>query len=159
MSLPVWVEFLLTVRRPGGGSLVHQGASQIVLKLVPPGLELTYSTFPLGSDFCDLVYRLQIDPTVVPGAFYSWGAYHGSRISGGIVTADLIGSPLDSFVFISHSEPAQAYLRNQSRLAQNWSASTFYLAIANEDDFLLVQSSLSEIGWGKAIANENNLRK
>ena len=147
MALPYVIEYLLSLRTPSGkGSLVHQGGSQTEIPIVPPNTQFVLEVFPFGSDYFDIVYASWIDPSVVPGAFYGWGSYFGSRTAEGNLITGMTTYPLDSFVFISESEPAQALIRNNTALNQYYAGVAYYISIASEGDYDLVIKALEGVG-------------
>ncbi len=146
MSLPYAIEYLLTIRRENGGNLVHQGASQTIINQMPPYTQIVLNVFPFGNDYFDIIYNSYVDPSVVPGVFRGYGQYFGTRAYDGILTSGFMAWPLESLVFISESEPAQALIRNETPLFQYYAGAAFYIAIASETDFRLVLEHLKGVG-------------
>jgi len=147
MSLPYVIESLLTIRRASsGGSLVHQGGSQTVINQLPPYTQIVLNVFPFGNDYFDIIYSSYIDPSVVPGVFFGYGQYFGSRTYDGVITSGFMTYTLESLVFISESEPAQALIRNDTPLYQYYAGAVFYVAIATEEDFNIVLEYLKGVG-------------
>jgi len=146
MGLPRVIEFLLTLREPGGGNLVHQGANQTLIPAVPPNTEFVLQAFPIGSDYIDIAYGGFVDPMVVPGAFYGYGQYFGNRTYDGVITAGFIAYNVESFVLISESEPAIALLRNLTALNQYYSGMIYFITIDSERSYNLVLEALNKMG-------------
>lgn len=159
MGLPYVIEYLLTLRKPGGGHLVHQGASQTIVPAMPPNIEVVLQVFPLGDDYADIVYSSYIDPSVVPGAFYGWGQYFGARSYEGTLTTGFLTYPLETLVFISQSEPGLASIRNLTALNQYYAGMAFFITIASEDDYNTVMDALKHMGTSaksEQLAEEAN---
>jgi len=146
MGLPFVIEYLLTMERPGGGHLLHQGVSQTIIPAIPPNTQFVLQTLPFGTDYLDIVYASYVDLAVVPNAFYGWGQYYGARSYEGTLTAGFIANPIDSFVIISRSEPAMALIQNQTALNQYYAGIVYFLSVASEDDFNLITEALARIG-------------
>ncbi len=143
--LPYVIEYLLTLKK-SNAHVVHQGISQTIVPAVPPNTQIVLEVFPFADDYADLVYASYIDNAVMPGVFFAWGQYYGSRTYEGILTGGLINYSLDSFVYISSSEPAIALIENQTALNQYYAGRVFFLAIANEEDYQFIQEALARMG-------------
>jgi len=146
MGLPYVVEFLLAQQRPGGSYLVRQGASQTVIPIVPPNTEFILQAFPYYSDFADIIYATCVDTTVIPGAFYGWAQYFGSKSYDGVLTEGFLSRPLETFIFVSESQPALALIRNQTGLNQYYAGMALFLSIASEEDYNRVLETLNRLG-------------
>ena len=151
MALPYVIEYLLSLRRPAGGSLVYQGGSQTVIPIVPPNSQFLLEVFPFAGDYFDIIFSSYVDPAVVPGVFFSWGQYFGSKVIEGTLTTGFMTYQLDSFIYISEAEPAITLLRNTTGLNQFYAGVAHYIAIANERDYDAVLDALKEVG-----TNETN---
>jgi len=146
MGLPYLIESLLSIRRPNGGNLVHQGASQTVVNQMPPYTQIVLNVFPFGTDYFDIVYQSYIDPTVVPDVYHGYGQYFGTRMYEGTIAAGFMAYQLESLVFISGAEPAQALIRNNTPVYQYYAGVAFYVAIASEKDYDAILEHLEASG-------------
>lgn len=146
MALPHVIEYLLTLRGPSGGFLVHQGASQTVIPIVPPHTQFILEVFPFESDYFDIIYASYFDPSVVPGVFYGWGQYYGSRTSEGTINTGILSHVFDSFVFINQAEPGMILIKNNTALNQYYAGGVDYIAISSEHDYDTVIAALKGVG-------------
>lgn len=146
MGLPYVVEYLLTIRRPGSGNLVHQGGSQTVINQLPPYTRIVLNVFPFGNDYFDIVYASYIDPAVVPDVYHGYAQYFGTRAYDGTLSSLFMNYPFESLVFISEAEPAQALIENNTPLYQYYSGVAYYVSIRTEEDFSLVLKHLKGVG-------------
>ncbi len=146
MGLPYAIEYLLTIRRASGGSLVHQGGSQVEILQVPPYRTFTIQQAPFGSDYLDIVYEAWFDPSMVPGAFSGYLQYFGARQVDGIFSSAFMAHPFNGLVFISNAEPALIYVRNLTNQHQFYSGNIFFIAIASEEDFNIILEHLKGVG-------------
>ncbi len=146
MALPYVIEYLLTLKRPSGGFLAHQGASQTVIPIVPPHTQFVLEVFPFGSDYYDIIYASYVDPSVVPGVYYAWGQYYGSRVQEGTLNTGMMTYLLDSFVFINQSEPGMALIRNNTALNQYYAGFVYFISISSEHDYDTIIAALKGVG-------------
>ena len=136
MALPRVIEYLLTLKRAsGGGPLVTQGQTQIIIPLIAPGQTVTVQQHPYANEYMDILFMWAFDTALVPMAFYAWGSYFGARPWEGIAHSWWMANSTPSFVFITESQPAYALIYNRSPLAQTYMATGSHLAIQNEEDF------------------------
>lgn len=140
------IEYLLSLERPGGGRLVYAGGSQFIVPAFPPNTAITLTTAPFGNDYAYIPYYAAIGPAVVPGAFWGWGQHFGNRLYTGVIASWFMQNALDSFVFVTESEPAIAQLTNQTALNQYYEGISFFVAIASEDDYHRVLEALARLG-------------
>ena len=150
MALPYIIEYLLSLRRPSGGNLVHMGASQTLIPQVPPYAEFVLREFPAEGDYLDIVYKSWVDPSVVPGAFYGWLQYFGNRIIEGTFTPGFMAWQWDGLVFISQAEPATISIRNNTALYQYYAGISIFVAITSVEDFNTVLEYLKGAGMHEA---------
>ncbi len=145
MGLPYVIEYLLSLERPGGGRLVYAGGSQLLVPAFPPNTTITLTTAPFGNDYAYIPYYTAFGPAMVPGAFWGWGQHFGNRQYIGTVASWFMANSLDSFVFVTQSEPALAQITNQSPLNQYYEGISFFVAIATQDDFKEVLEALARL--------------
>ncbi|KKN15903.1 hypothetical protein LCGC14_0981260 [marine sediment metagenome] len=161
MSLPRIIEYLLSIRRPGGGgSLVAQGQSQTIIPIMPPGATITLQAYPFASDYMDIMFQFSFDPAMVPNAFYAWGSYFGARPWEGIAHSWWMSNNISSFVFITESEPAYALIFNRSPVAQYYAGTSAHIAIASEDDYFTMYEEIERMATSfsqNALAKEANI--
>ena len=136
MALPRIVEYLVSIRRKGGGGpLVTQGQSQTIINTFPPNTTVSLQAFPFGADYLDIFFEWAFDPAVVPNAFYAYGSYYGARPWEGIAHSWWMQNNISGFVLITESEPAYALIYNRTPVAQYYAGTTAYLAIKSAEDF------------------------
>ena len=139
MGLPTVVEYLLTLMREDGtGFLCGQSATQFITRVIPPGTVISIDTFPVDGDYVNIVFLNQLNPGIVPNAFYATATYYGSKTSDGIVTASWLTDPVYTLVVVSNAMPARVLLENISPLTQFYSASVQFLSITTEADYYKV---------------------
>ena len=150
MALSRMIEYLLSIRRPGGGgSLVTQGQSQTLINIMPPGQVVTLQAYPFQNDYMDILFQWGFDPAMVPNAFYAWGSYFGARLWEGITHSWWMNNNIPAFVFITEAEPAYALILNRSPVAQYYAGTASHIAIATEDDFHLMFENIEYMATSK----------
>lgn len=151
MGLPYTIEYLLTIRRPSGGHLVHMGTYQLIIDQVPPYAQFTLIGSPVG-DYLVIGYSLWIDPAVPPGVFHGFGQYYGTKTYEADFTSFFTAYPMDALVFVSHAEPSVLYMRNNTPLFQYFAMGHHYVVIESEEDFMLVLKHLKGVGTDRTNA-------
>jgi len=164
MALPRIIEYLLSLQRPGGsGALVYQGAFQTIVPVMPPHTQIVLESYPLWNDYIDIMYNAGFDPMIVPNAFYAWGSYFGNRTYEGIVLPWWLNNTIESFIIVTPSEPAVAYILNRSPLTQMYAAIANFIAIATVDDFNIVLGEIKNMATSsksdELAQDANNLLK
>lgn len=140
------IEYLLTLRRPGGGTLVALDATQILVPAFPPATTLSFSAGPIGDDFGQIVYGARPGPDMVPNAFTGYVQVWGSRLITGTFTLAVLITEMQSFLWVTQAEPALIYLTNVSGLNQVLELDYVSLRIASEEDFNMVLEALARLG-------------
>lgn len=145
MGLPYFIEYLLTLERPGGGRLVHIGLTQTIVPAFPPGYTLTYHSAPQNNRYACLWFRSHLSPNIVPGAFTGWGQQYGASLMNGTLSELVVGQQSDYYIIVTDAEPYIGQLTNVSGLNQYFEGVTAYLDIETKEDMKLVRMHLERL--------------
>lgn len=129
------IDYLSSVRRPSGGRLLGQEATQILVPIVPPNTLITISAGPIAGDYGQIVYGAKFGPNMVPDAFTGFLQISGTRPITGTFTVATLNTEFYGFNWVTSAEPTLIYLRNVSRLNQFLEVDYLSLRISSEDDF------------------------
>ncbi len=153
------IEYLLTLRRPGGGTLVILDAAQILIPAFPPATTLSFSAGPIGDDYGQIVYGAKAGPNMIPNAFTGYVQVWGSRLIAGTFTAATLVTEFQSFLWVTQAEPALIYLTNVSGLNQVLELDYVSIRISSEEDYEMVLEALARLGTSvrlEQLAEEAN---
>lgn len=150
MELPYVIQYLLTLRDPGGSPLVYAGMGQEVIPFFPPGRSLKLETDP-GDDYAHIGFFASVGPAVVPGTFYSAAWQAGGRVYEGLITGWFTGNDLYSFLVQTHALPSIAILTNISPLVQYYEGILAFLRVATKEDYGLVMDGLDRLGTSSKL--------
>lgn len=142
MYIPHAVEWLCTLRRPGGGYLVAIDAIQILIPIFPPNTIMTFSAGPIASDYGQIVYYFRFGPQMVPDVFEGTLQIWGHRALTGIWTQMVLDTELHGFRWVTQAEPAFFHFRNISGLNQVFEGGYSSVRISSEQDFESVTDAL-----------------
>ena len=140
------VEYLLALRRPGGGQLVRYGAIQVTVPIFPAGMEITFTLNPYFGSYASIEYWHKFSPSIVPGSL-QFASYH----SGMQLQAELIGTVLtaeshNTWIEITESDPITTIINNVSNVNQFFENTDFFLLIDSEADLDMVREAVRN--WG-----------
>ncbi len=142
--LPAIVEYLLSLERPGGGRLVLQGNQQITVLAFPALATVTLAAIPTN-EYMFISYKVGFDPGMVPGAFFAIGQAYGARPYDSPVYQYLTGTDVDTWLPITKNRPSYARITNLTNMPQFYSGRNWFLIIATEVDYALVQDALRRL--------------
>ena len=152
MGLPYFIEYLLTLERPGGGRLTHVGLTQTIIPIFPPATTLNYQSRPRQGMYATIWFKSLFSPVMVPNAFTLWGQQYGAMWMSGTVTQLIIEQGAEYLIMVTEGEPYLGSITNVSGLNQYWEGTTVFLNIASEEDLKLVRAELRKLT--SAQANE-----
>lgn len=151
MSLPFWVEYLLTVPRKNSsriGTLVKQVGSEYYFPIVPPATEAFITTDPalaIPPAYGGIFYRLELGD-IVPNAFTLTVVTRGGRAFSGRVQGNVIQAGIDYFFVHAPGDNLTVFLTNITPINQMFQMYSQYLRIETEPDYYEVMEILSKFG-------------
>ena len=157
--LPYAIEYLLTLERAGGGRLVQQGASQVIIPILPPYSQVVLTSAPWGQDFVDIGFLSVFDTGMVPMSYYAVEQHWGNRTMDGRLPGTILNNPFDTFIIISDAEPIYLRIVNMSPLNQFYAGVVFFVGVRSAGDYELVKEALRRAGTSKEqeqLAIESN---
>lgn len=145
MALPYFIEYLLTLQRPGGGRLVHVGLTQTILPSFPPNTTLDYQSRPRAANYGTLWFRSHFSQAMVPNAFTAWGQQYGAMWMTGTLTQLILSEPADYYILVTRAEPFLGSITNITNLNQYYEGITAFVNIRTEEDFRLLRIELEKL--------------
>ena len=153
MSLPYAIEYLLTLRRPGGGRLVAQAAFQIMVPILPPHQVVTVNVSPATGEFAHFYYKMGFDLAMIPNSTFATIQQYGVKWVDAVISQDWMLHAADIFVPVTHAEPTFFQLTNMTDLNQYASGTIAYLIIKNEEDYENAYAALARMGTSSKLEN------
>ncbi|MDD5060786.1 MAG: hypothetical protein PHN44_00700 [Candidatus Marinimicrobia bacterium] len=145
MPLSYVTEYLLSYFDQSGNAHIFQNSQRVAIAgLIPNGRSENNVSVPLGKHSI-IVYRVDIDPAVVPLALNMTFLVNGNPIYDNVLGSPVILNPIDCFAWIKAGNPGRLTIVNNAFLAQNFEAVIWYLTILNETDYDLVLNVLKRI--------------
>lgn len=138
MSLPYWVEYLLTVPSPDSkriGNLVSQIGSEYYAPIVPPATEFYFRHNPLAVGAYAHIYYKATFGYMVPGAFRLNIVSRGVSNFNGVLQGRHLDDGLDYFFSLSSPDEVTSYITNISPMNQMFHMISQYLRIQREEDY------------------------
>ena len=154
--LSALTEYLLSLERPGGGRLLLMGAQQM-LAVVPPNVSFTLEVVPGDGEYAYLVYFSTFDQAMVPEAFLAYAQQYGARPYEGVVVEGFTRPILGSFIVLTRGAPCLIRISNLTSLNQFYAGLAFWLTVASEEDYAVVQDALRR--YITSVMSEEMLRE
>lgn len=140
------VEYLLALRKPGGGQLVRYGAMQFTIPIFPPGMSITWQTYPYFGSYCSIDYWHRYSPAMVPGAFTLVASHAGMVVQAGLVGASILAESHNTWLEITESSPYVVILTNVSGVNQFFEGLESFLLVDSEESLEMVREVVRH--WG-----------
>jgi hypothetical protein len=134
--LPRLIEYLLSVRMPGAGGrpLCTQGATQAIIPIFPANTRVVSQVTPPSGLYMDIIYKLTMDPDVVPGALEAYASHVGGQTLNGVMTSWFLENDVNAFEVVTQNSPAGTVLENITALPQYYAANIFYISVGSKLD-------------------------
>lgn len=159
MGLPRAIEYLLTLEHPGGaGQLVHTGVTQSIVPVFPPNTSIILSTSPKADDYALLPYYSGFGPAMVPDAFTVYIEQYGAAAYSATITSWMYSGlfPIESYIPVTQNHPSIVGITNVTTLNQYYESFSFFLRIATEQDWDVIQEALTTLVKLEELAKEAN---
>lgn len=146
MILPRSIDWLCTLRQPGGGNLVAIDAIQILVPVFPPNTLLTINAGPIDEDYGQIIYYFRFGLQMVPNAFRGTLSIWGHRPLTGIWTQSVLETEFTGFRWVTASQSSQLQMTNITGLNQVFEFDYSSVRISTEADYYLVLEALDRLG-------------
>jgi len=138
------VEYLLAVRRPGGGALCRMGIAQWQA-VFPAGAVGVWDVYPEEGTYANITYWFGVSGITPPNVFDVNIYNFGVETSGGLYSDLVIGPQGNSgFAVRTQSNPVRQIIRNISGLNQYDESIEYFLIIDTEADYKTVMGLIDE---------------
>lgn len=157
--LPHIIEYLLSLRDPGGRKLSWEGAGQLLIPAFPPGTTLILDTIPDGGIYLQLGFGLGFGNAMVPNTFTYYIEEWGFIPYSGTVTQWVITHTIPGFIITTAAQPLHMSVSNISPLVQYYEGFTFALNIASKEDHDMILEELRHLATStkaEELAREAN---
>lgn len=154
------IEYIASLRNPGGGPLVRIEGSQLRVAAFPPFTTLTTTLTPLASDYAMICYRTILGNEIVPGAFSGTLLFASGVIYSGVITQEPIRNGFQVFFVITKVTPLTYTITNLTGLFHYFEAIGKYLLVSTKDDMEFIYKVLQELtttGPQSLLAETNRL--
>lgn len=149
------VEYLLALRRPGGGQLVRYGAIQVTVPVFPPGMSITFALTPYFGSYASIEYWHRFSPSIVPGAFMFASSHSGIQLQVGLIGTVHTSESHNTWIEITDSNPVTTIITNVSGVNQFFENVDAFLLVDSEADLEMVREVVRN--WGNFTAISDKL--
>lgn len=158
MGLSYFIEYLLTLQRPGGGNLLYEGWIQTIVAAFPPAISLSRRSTPRQGSYATIWFRSYFSPTMVPNAFTGWIQQYGATLASGVASQLVIDQGIDYFVVVTEAQPFLEQYTNISGLTQYFEGVSLFLSVSSKEDYDLLVKELDKLRMGnlEALAVQAN---
>lgn len=139
------VEYLLGIRKPGGGRLTRFGVFITRIPQFPPNFTITTTVFPRFGAYGMIQYLGAISPSMVPGAFWMTSYQMGIQFQGAFLS-QMIQGIHNSWLEITQNNPTTTTITNVTGLLQYFEFGNSYLLMDTEQDYREVGELIEN--WG-----------
>lgn len=140
------VEYLMALRRPGGGKLCRFGVQLFTIPILPPRVNVTATIMPYFGSYVSIEYFHRFSPAIVPNTV-DWTLRHaGVEVAAGLVSAVAVAESHNFWLEITESDPSVATIENVTDVCQFWETLDHFLLIDSEEDYKLVREIV--YNWG-----------
>ncbi len=136
------IEYLLSIVKPDGGSLVAQEANQILIPVFPPNTTISYTARPIPGDYGRIFYGIRFGASMVPNAFTGYVQLWGTRYVEGTFTSTVLDTEIQGFVWVTQAQPSFVYLTNVTGLNQLFELLNLSIRVTSEEDYDTVIEAL-----------------
>lgn len=154
MELSRVVEWLMTIRRPGGPMLTVENA-QLHIPMFPPNTTLSFSAGPVGSDFAQIVFQCNLGPQTVPGVFSGTITMGGQKVFTGVFYASAFVGTVSGFQWVTWAQPTTLVFTNISGLYQEVQYNYTYIRIPSENDYNTILDWIEHISTSHVLEDLN----
>lgn len=157
--LPHIIEYMLSLRDPGGRKLSWEGAGQLIIPAFPPATSVTLDTIPDGGIYLQLGFGLGFGNGMVPNAFTYYIEEWGFIPYSGTVTQWVINHTIPGFMITTAAQPLHMSVSNISPLVQYYEGFTFAVNIASKEDHEMILEELRHLATSakaEELAREAN---
>lgn len=145
--LPRLVEFILSLRRPGGGFYAQQSSMQIIVDPFPPNYTLVFDLGPSEDTFAHILYLSGRSPEMVPGAFHKVLMQAGVPLFDAIITEEHILRPTASFWVVTEALKVVTRSTNLTALNQYFEINIRYLKVFSADDLKAISEEMNRLKY------------
>ena len=141
-SSPI-IEFLQTLKTPGGGALLQTAVEQVIIPAFPPATRVVIVTTPVPRYVATIGYRTTVN--IVPNAFRLEFTQSGFKPLEGLLTSDSIAHGADYFFVSTEGENLIITLVNESVLNQRYESNSYFLGIVGDAELQAVNEALRRV--------------
>jgi len=154
--LPRIIEFIESLRRPGGGYIADHTGGEIIIPAFPglttielairpfestgPGLATTGS---LG--WALIGYKISVCQTMIPNAFSFTIQIGGKHMYTGNITQTIMDEGLNVYSIITSASPLMVQISNLTNVNQYFDALSQYIDVTSSDDMAMIQTALNNL--------------
>ena len=146
------IEYLMALRRPGGGKLCRFGVQLFTIPILPPLMSVTVTVTPYFGSYMSIEYWHRFSPAIVPNTV-EWTVRHGGmEIASGLVSQVATDESHNFWLEITESDPSVATITNVTPVNQFYETLDHFLLVDNEEDYLRVKEVIRNWGNDNVLA-------
>ena len=134
MQLSPLIEYLLALKRPGGGNVCRFGVIQLIVAAFAGNTILTYQATPYFNTYAAIKFWSRFSPAMVPNAFVFVEEHRGQQLGVGTISALIIDEGFTFWPLITDAYPILTRATNTTVLNQYFEVLDFYIMVDNEED-------------------------
>lgn len=143
------VEYLLAVRDKAGGQICRMGVTLATVPVFPPGLALTYLSYPPGNSFAGIEFWHDFSPAMVPDVFSVAVSQQGLTMTSGTISETGTQHPGHNlWIVYTEGDPIRTVITNISGVDQFFEVEYLTLIVDSEAYYKMVLDIVRH--WGTA---------
>lgn len=139
------IDFISSLRRPGGAELGERGAYQLRYTAFRPFATVKHALSPRASHYAAIGQRLSFGHDIVPDVFTVVANYSGGGTYSGVLTKTVIENGFSDFMLLTHANPLHLSATNTTGLFQYYEAVIYFFTIPTKGDLDFILAALDDL--------------
>jgi len=143
------VVHLLAYNDPHYGQIAKWGAAHIQVPIIPPGLEINYTSYPVTGYYAQIIFWQRLSPRIVPDTLELITYHSGIEVQAGLLTDMVTSESYDSWMVLKENDPVRTKIINQSTVNQYYETAYQSLLIDTEAHYRRLLEIMDHWSGGK----------
>ncbi len=140
------VEWLLSLRQPGGGRYCTLASSSRLINPFAPNTRTGYSIVPLFNAYCNIIVNTKYDPDIRPGVFIIVKYHNGLPLINNNTSGLITGEGFNSWLEVTAKNPIVVTVQNISGMVQRFEEMYQILSVQTQADLDVLHGLVNKFG-------------